>query len=72
MEKQSSLSSSLLSKFNSLPDELKRQALDFLDRLFKKSEQEKKKGKRKFGTAKGKIIIKHGFDDPLDEFKDYM
>ena len=72
MEKSTPLHSTLLSKFNALPDEFKKQVLDFVDTLFKKSETKKKKGKRPFGTAKGKIIIKAGFDDPLEDFKDYM
>ena len=28
--------------------------------------------KRKFGCLKGKIIIKDDFDEPLEEFKEYM
>ena len=66
MEKSQSLSSSFLSKFNALPDELKKQAMEFIDKLFKKTTGEKKKSKRKFGSMKGKIIIKPGFDDYIE------
>jgi antitoxin (DNA-binding transcriptional repressor) of toxin-antitoxin stability system len=32
----------------------------------------KKKSKRVFGSAKGLIIMSEDFDEPLEEFKDYM
>jgi antitoxin (DNA-binding transcriptional repressor) of toxin-antitoxin stability system len=31
-----------------------------------------KKTKRRFGSAKGSIIISDNFDEPLEDFKDYM
>ncbi len=30
------------------------------------------KVKRQFGSAKGMIVIAHDFDQPLDDFRDYM
>ncbi len=30
------------------------------------------KPKRKIGSAKGKIVLKEDFDDPLPEFEEYM
>ena len=36
------------------------------------SEGEKKNKKRIFGIAKGMFNMKDNFDEPLDEFKDYM
>ena len=32
----------------------------------------KRAGKRKFGSAKGKIKILKGFDEPLADFREYM
>ena len=32
----------------------------------------KKKNKRVFGSAKGLIIMSEDFDEPLQDFKDYM
>ena len=31
-----------------------------------------KKRKRQFGSAKGLISMAHDFDEPLEDFKDYM
>ena len=63
----------LINKLVSLPEDLKREVEDFIDFLKSKSTATvvKKKG-RVLGLAKGKIIIKDGFDDPLPDFKEYM
>ena len=64
----------LYSKINSLPDDLKSEVIDFID--FLKSRKDTLRSddgkKRVFGYAKGSIIIKSGFDEPLEDFKDYM
>jgi hypothetical protein len=41
------------------------------DQAVKASIQPGQKGKRKLGTAKGKIHIREDFDEPLDEFSGY-
>ncbi len=47
--------------------------LDFVDFLLSKISHEKdKKNKPVFGSGKGMFIMKAGFDDPLEDFKDYM
>jgi hypothetical protein len=48
--------------------------IDFIDFLNSKRKNKASNNKkdRVFGYAKGKIIIKPGFDDPIDEFKEYM
>jgi hypothetical protein len=53
--------------------------VDFLSNIHKienlekeKTFEEKKKTKRVFGIAKGMFEMKDNFDEPLDEFKDYM
>ncbi|WP_435355882.1 type II toxin-antitoxin system VapB family antitoxin [Emticicia sp. SJ17W-69] len=68
----------LFEKFSKLPDYLKVEVLDFVEFLeYKKaSEIQKKQSDEKkgpvFGYAKGKYVMSADFDEPLDEFKDYM
>ena len=65
---------SLYTKISSLPESLKTEVADFIDFLRTKKKKEKsqpRKG-RKFGYAKGSIIIKPGVDDPIEEFNEYM
>jgi Protein of unknown function (DUF2281) len=58
----------LFEKINQLPDHLK---VEFLEHK-KASEIDKPLKKRVFGSAKGKYVMSADFDEPLDEFKDYM
>jgi hypothetical protein len=64
----------LYTKISSLPENLKAEVIDFIDFITAKSKVEKSVSKkpRIFGYAKDTIIIKPSFDEPLDEFKDYM
>lgn len=63
----------LYSKLSSLPKHLKEEVADFIDFLDSKKRKSKlRKKKRVFGYAKGAIFISHDFDEPLDEFKEYM
>jgi Protein of unknown function (DUF2281) len=64
----------LFEKISQLPDHLKVEVLDFVEFLEHKkaSEIEKPVKKRIFGFAKGKYVMAPDFDEPLDEFKDYM
>ena len=61
-------------EINSLPKELRAEVANFIE--FLKSKQNKKsKPKlkaREFGFAKGKISLSSDFDEPLDEFKEYL
>ncbi len=60
-------------KFESLPSNLKKEAMEYLDKLFSKSTIEtNKENKPKFGSLKGKIVIHDDFDEPLEDFKEYM
>jgi hypothetical protein len=64
---------SFYNKFESLPSNLKKEAMKYLDKLFSKSTVEtKNKLKPKFGSLKGKIVIHDDFDEPLEDFKEYM
>ena len=65
-----------------LKEELSRACLDIevktvttegYDQLLKDSKEKKEKVKeRKFGCAKGLIIMHDDFDAPLEDFKEYM
>jgi len=61
----------LYTKISSLPPSMIKQVDDFVE--FLKSKQKKNKAKeRKFGCAKGLIIMHDDFDAPLEDFKEYM
>jgi hypothetical protein len=65
----------IVSKLNTLPEEFKRQVLDFIEFLSDKHEKNIQKQKRKspvFGSCKGLFVIPDDFDEPLEDFKDYM
>ncbi len=57
---------------NSLPADLKKEAIDFIEFLKEKSRRSTKPAKRQAGLAKGMIEMKPDFDEPLDDLKDYM
>jgi len=54
-----------------LPKELQQEVSDFIDRLIEKSPP-KEKAIPVFGWLKDKIWISPDFDEPLEDFKDYM
>ena len=62
----------LYSKLSALPDNLKSEVSDFIDFLTMKSKKNPKKVKPKFGSGKGMFIMKPDFDEPLNDFKEYM
>jgi len=62
----------LISKLNYLPADLKSEVNDFIDFLLSKRKKEMKKKIPKFGCAKGQIYVSPDFDEPLEDFKDYM
>ena len=64
-------------KISELPDNLKIKVADDVDELLAevKKEAEEKDGfiiKRGFGSLKGKIWMSDDFDEPLEDFKEYM
>ena len=63
---------SIITKLDSLPNNLKQEAADFIDFLVEKSSTAKRKIKPQAGSAKGMIKMAPDFDEPLEEFKDYM
>ncbi len=58
-----------------LPDDLQQEAFDFV--LFLKSRLNNTRpqynfGSRKFGISKGKYKLTADFDEPLEDFQEYM
>ncbi len=62
---------SRLSLLSSEP--LKKELLSYIDYLLSKQfTKPEKKRKRKFGCAKGMFVMAPDFDEPLEDFKEYM
>lgn len=65
----------LYTKIASLPDDLKQEVADFvgfLQQKIKKNKGTKKLKERPFGIGKGSFEMAPDFDEPLEDFKDYM
>ncbi len=63
----------IYTKLATLSDDMKKEVDGFVDFLKSKIQVEKKaKTQRKAGLAKGLIKMKEDFDEPLDDFKEYM
>jgi hypothetical protein len=62
----------LYSKISVLPTDLKSEVNDFVDFLISKKKKKSMVKKPIFGCAKGEIYISPDFDEPLEDFKEYM
>jgi hypothetical protein len=65
----------ILYEINQLPENLKLEALHyilFLKKEYLESNIINKSDKRIFGRVKGKYQLAPDFDEPLDDFKEYM
>jgi len=62
----------LYKKIILLPADLKKEADDFIEFLLSKQEKRESPAKRPLGLAKGLIEMSDDFDEPLDDFKEYM
>ncbi len=64
----------LISQIHNLPDSLKAEVAQFVESLKRKANDDAQKLRRrpKAGSMAGKIVILPGFDDPLEEFEEYM
>ena len=62
----------IYTKLNLLPDELKQEVLDFIEFLLHKQKKKPAKKTPKFGSGKGLFYMAPDFDEPLDDFKEYM
>ena len=64
----------LASKIDSLPITLKREVEKYIDSLLEKAKINNDLIKKKpvFGCAKGHFKMSEDFDEPMEDFKDYM
>jgi hypothetical protein len=63
----------LLNRVSILPENLKTEVSDYVDFLISKYLNKESSGKPlKFGMMKGTFEMKSDFDEPLDDFKEYM
>ena len=62
----------LYAQICSLPDNLKSEVADFVAFLEHKHKPKKEIKERQFGAMKGMFKMSPDFDEPLEEFKDYM
>jgi hypothetical protein len=63
----------LLKKIDQIPPAYLAEVEDFVDFILqKKNDVPVKPGARKLGLLKGKLHMSPDFDEPLEEFKDYM
>jgi hypothetical protein len=62
----------LYSQISSLPADLKKEVSDFVEFLKQKAKSKAKPKERKFGYAKDFFKMAPDFDEPLEDFKDYM
>jgi len=46
--------------------------IEFLEQKAKKGEEKDNKPLPKFGSARGMFVMRDDFDEPLEDFKDYM
>jgi hypothetical protein len=62
----------LLDKVSKLPENLKAEVFDFIDFLLHKYNKTNEAGEPVFGSGKGMFVMKPDFDEPLEDFKEYM
>ncbi len=62
----------LYTELSALPSDLKKEVSDFIQFLKSKKKSASRIKERKFGYAKGFFKMKADFDEPLEDFKDYM
>ena len=61
----------LYNEISSLSPELKKEVEEFINKLKDKGNLEKA-SKRKFGSSQGFFKMAPDFDEPLEDFKEYM
>jgi len=62
----------LYTEISNLPPLLKQEVLDFIEFLKSKQKIKSKIKEREFGCAKGMFTMHPDFDEPLEDFKEYM
>lgn len=66
------LNEQLHKKLESLPSDVLIEVEDFVDFLLSKKVKGDSIIQPKFGSMKGEIVIHDNFDEPLEEFSEYM
>ena len=71
------MDNTIFQKYYYLPLELRKEVADFIEFLVQKYQQKQAivtppKRPSNFGSAKGLITMSEDFNEPLDEFQDYM
>jgi len=62
----------LYMQISTLPADLKKEVSDFVEFLKQKRKDRRKIRERRPGAAKGLIKMSPDFDEPLEDFKEYM
>jgi hypothetical protein len=65
----------LQSQIEKLPSDLKKEVEDFIEFLLEKEKKKQElaaKKERTLGLAQGMITMNPDFDEPLEDFKEYM
>ncbi|MDX2247307.1 MAG: DUF2281 domain-containing protein [Bacteroidia bacterium] len=62
----------LYTQISALPGELQKKVADYIDYLKYQAQKSNKKAVRVVGLAKGMITMKDNFDDPIEDFNEYM
>ena len=62
----------LYTQLSSLSNELQKKVAEYISFLKYQSQKSSKKKGRIAGLAKGMISMKDDFDDPIEDFQDYM
>jgi len=63
----------ILAQIQQLPEQFRQEVLHYIEFLQAKySAQNQKAKRRKAGSAKGKYNLAPDFDQPLEDFKEYM
>jgi hypothetical protein len=62
----------LYTELSTLPTDLKKEVQDFIEFLKARVKKQNPIKQRKFGAAKGFFTMHNDFDEPLEDFKEYM
>jgi len=63
----------LYSQIMKMPAEMRKKVAEYIESLLNTPQSQPPKKKKMIpGLAKGMIIMKDNFDDPIEDFKDYM
>ncbi|MFN2458727.1 MAG: DUF2281 domain-containing protein [Chitinophagaceae bacterium] len=62
----------LYTELSTLPTHLKKEVQDFIEFLKAKAKKQHPIKQRQFGAEKGFFTIHDNFDEPLEDFKEYM